>query len=664
QGETIQGAYEAAMQSSSKQLRSMKRHVVELLNSLGKPLLDAFGDVVTGATDMLKIFRENIDSGGILETVMTKIGETISNSLGWVLRTGGEVISGLLAFTSTIDHAIKYGELLDDWFSKVPKSWQPFTKYLAYVTEDGDTLNDFLQEIPKNLQPIARVMAELFQLVRGQGSFKDLIMALFGDTGTGPISALITKFEELSTTIREFFNNTLMPFIEENEGTIKAFFRNIGETILQVFVMLAASAAIGKVIKLITSLANPFTKLILIVALLKTAWETNFLGIRDITAKAVAWITEQWEKFGPGIIASLTTAWETIKGLFDKYWPIIKQAVSDGIQFVQDLWETWGDPIIEWVTTAWENIKEIFFGAPGDIEDSVNGLIDNIKGFWEEWGPHVEPLVQAVWDIIEDVFNASTEFLSGVVDDFLKGLEDFWEDWGPTITEITDNIWEHIKGAFERGKEKLKDVMDLITAVLEGRWKDAGVKAREIWDNNWEGIKESFNTAKENLLLIIENIIKLIKEKLEGFDLFETGKNIVNGLIEGIKSLGDSVGDAILDIGKNATDFFDGFFGINSDSKLMIERGKNIIGGLKSGIGSESPSLLQTFEEMARSLANVMSKAATPQAIPQGAIGGGGTTHNTEINPSFDFGGTNLGEGELMEVFELLRLLYGNKSYG
>ena len=776
QGETIQGAYEAAMQSSSKQLRSMKRHVVELLNSLGKPLLDAFGDVVTGATNMLKVFRKNIDEGGILETVMARIGKTIAGGLGKMLLKGSTFMNGALNFLSFIDHALKYGEWLDDWFQNIPEAWKPFAQFLAFALEEGDTLNDFLQDLPKPLQKITRVLAELLLLIRGQGSFKGLILALFGERGMvqgGPVAGLLKAFEDLSETIKKFVRTVIRPLIEEHGPEIEQFFNNLAETVIQAFTLIVTSAVVLKVVGLILSLANPLNKIILLVALLKTVWDLNLGGIQEKTAAVISWLKAAWKKFGSPIIKGLTNTWKKIKKLFIKYWPIIKQAAADGIQWIKDKWVEWSLEVVQLVTDTWEKIKGIWeeiknwwadhgneiatkarevwgkvvqafgwvkkhaeefkgallgigvallglkiyivgsglvagiialggviagfiatiswpitllislsalLGAAwagnwGGIQEKTKKVIDwlkpeienfinKIKESWDDWGSHIVPLVSAIWDTLKRIFKKASEIIGNIIETALDIITKFWDAWGPTIMKIIENTWGFIKRTFETAKENLKAVMDLITAVLRGEWKTVGEKLREIWDNTWKMITDAMKTIKENISIAIGDVIKKIKQRFKEIDWSELGRNIIRGIVQGIKDLSDLVGNTILNVGRGAIDVWDGFWGNKSPSKLMIERSKNIMEGVGVGVKKEESNVLRAFENIAKNLANAMSIAATPQAIPQGALGGGGATHNTEINPSFDFSGSNLNEEELMDMFELLRLMYGGKTYG
>lgn len=69
------GAYEAAMYSASKQLRSLTgRELPELMMALGQPLMNAFYNIVKGARELVQGFTALIKEGGPLRDILINIG--------------------------------------------------------------------------------------------------------------------------------------------------------------------------------------------------------------------------------------------------------------------------------------------------------------------------------------------------------------------------------------------------------------------------------------------------------------------------------------------------------------------------------------------------------------------------------------------------------------
>ncbi|WP_187252126.1 hypothetical protein [Geobacillus sp. AYS3] len=99
-----------------------------------------------------------------------------------------------------------------------------------------------------------------------------------------------------------------------------------------------------------------------------------------------------------------------------------------------------------------------------------------------------------------------------------------------------------------------------------------------------------------------DKVIGTIKEKFESFSLKETGKNIIEGLINGISSMAHSVYKKAKEIADKVKDTIQSALGIHSPSRVMMEIGKYTVQGLIVGIESESGNLRKAVEKMSDAL--------------------------------------------------------------
>lgn len=80
--------------------------------------------------------------------------------------------------------------------------------------------------------------------------------------------------------------------------------------------------------------------------------------------------------------------------------------------------------------------------------------------------------------------------------------------------------------------------------------------------------------------------------------LFDAGKNIIQGLIDGITGAAANIGQFFSDIGKRAIDGFKKIFGIASPSKVMKGFGKDIMKGLEKGLLGGEASIKSTMKRI------------------------------------------------------------------
>jgi hypothetical protein len=92
QGKNITGAYEAAMQSASKQMRSWPRYVDDIMVAMGAPFQGAFSEAAGAVSKLLKSFRPMVEEGGAFYPILQMVAE-------WA----GRAATAFSTFISSID---------------------------------------------------------------------------------------------------------------------------------------------------------------------------------------------------------------------------------------------------------------------------------------------------------------------------------------------------------------------------------------------------------------------------------------------------------------------------------------------------------------------------------------------------------------------------------
>ena len=105
-----------------------------------------------------------------------------------------------------------------------------------------------------------------------------------------------------------------------------------------------------------------------------------------------------------------------------------------------------------------------------------------------------------------------------------------------------------------------------------------------------------------NLPAVVEWVRKLggtIVETLKGIDWVTLGKNVIDGVVKGLKNFGSAIKDMLLSLAKSAFNSVKNFFGIHSPSRLMAnEIGKYIPLGMAVGIEANSDSVISAMDEL------------------------------------------------------------------
>lgn len=193
-------------------------------------------------------------------------------------------------------------------------------------------------------------------------------------------------------------------------------------------------------------------------------------------------------------------------------------------------------------------------------------------------------VVKAIVLLLETLLAALIDFIPKLVDGGLQLIIGI-------LKGIDDNIAKVIEMAVKVVLSFVKGVADMIPVVIQA--------AFDLIINFINGLAEALRGNTQPLLDAIHNLATSIIEGAVkvfsgGISLFlDAGKDLIGGLIDGIKSGVKKVGDAAKDVGKAALDGIKGFLKIQSPSKVFKDEvGKNIGNGLVDGIRESIPRVL------------------------------------------------------------------------
>nr|DAN80131.1 MAG TPA: tail tape measure protein [Caudoviricetes sp.] len=376
---------------------------------------------------------------------------------------------------------------------------------------------------------------------------------------------------------------------------------------------------------------------------IKGAWQ----GIADFFVNLWSGISEGANTLWDGVsmawnayIESLKMMWNNIVTFFSDLWVSIQEtasmawtAITTAIMtvvqpFIDGFMNIWNN-ISSGLTQIWEGIKMIFQGVWEVIKSIFLGavlvIIDLVTGNFSQLGADLSLIWEGIKNGISLIWEGIKTYFSGVVDVIIGFVVSAFENLSATLS----TIWEGIKTAAVVAWEWIKStVSSLITGLVQ--------EAQSIWDgfmnflsSLWEGIKSTASSAWESLkssvLSIIDNLVSgaqsswdtmsnavssLVSnvtgffDQLWNIDLFGAGQAILQGFLNGLKSMWSSV-----------TDFVGGIAGwirdhkgpIEYDRKLLIPAGNAIMGSLDNGLIDGFKDVKKTVGGMAGEISDVFS---------------------------------------------------------
>lgn len=148
---------------------------------------------------------------------------------------------------------------------------------------------------------------------------------------------------------------------------------------------------------------------------------------------------------------------------------------------------------------------------------------------------------------------------------------------------------------------------------------------------------EGLIKAIPELLLAVPKIYKKLFDKLILMDWKAIGKNIIQGIENGIWAASDAITKAISDICKSAWKEVKDFFGIASPSKLMTYAGQMVDMGFAKGITKYKHNVVSAMTGVNTAVYGTAGTVASGQLAYAGAYGGySGINNNITVNGASD----------------------------
>lgn len=297
-----------------------------------------------------------------------------------------------------------------------------------------------------------------------------------------------------------------------------------------------------------------------------------------------------------GIYNVILGTWEAIQTGLDAIWTAIFTIASTLFGGIADFFEENSQAITDILTTTWDIIWAFIEPIWKTINQIATKIFGDIKAFFQKWGPEIQAIFKNTFQIVFEVVKA-----------IFDKLKAFWDNWGGTIAatfnyvlgavkNVFTLVWNQIKNVVELAINTIRGIIKFVLAVIQGDWEGAWNAVKQVFKGIWDYIKNTI----ENIKTFIVNTFNNIKTFLSEIDLLEIGKNIIQGLIDGMTSMATAAWDAVKGIAGGIVDGVKDFLGIHSPSRVMREIGKNIGEGLIIGTEDMQSEVAQSGDELAR----------------------------------------------------------------
>ena len=280
--------------------------------------------------------------------------------------------------------------------------------------------------------------------------------------------------------------------------------------------------------------------------------------------------------------------------------------------------------------SAWQNLVTGISDENANLEQLVGNFVDSAITAAGNIAPRIEQVLSGIGMLGEKIAPVIAEGISAAVEkapEFLKAGANMLVSLGNALMEQSDLL---IQNAFDlilvladgliQGVGGLADsAMELINKLADWVEEYSGVLAEKAVTliatlasgiiNNLPGlivaairiIGSLASGLIQNLPTLIKQVPTIIAELVKGFitaipEIIGVGKQIIQGLWQGITSMGDWIGEKVSGFVGGLVDGVKGVLGIRSPSRVFAGIGENMALGLGEGWDSEYDRISKNIE--------------------------------------------------------------------
>ncbi|MGM0807525.1 MAG: phage tail tape measure protein [Bacillota bacterium] len=376
---------------------------------------------------------------------------------------------------------------------------------------------------------------------------------------------------------------------------------------------------------------------------IKTVFSNAWEGIKTYLSETWTSIKDSMTLAWESIVLTLTTIWSNLTTSLNQTWENIKsgaQTVWDSIVSVviaiitpfidgaMNLFNGMKSGIEQiftgvqsFLTGFWFTIKTLFAGALLLLVDLVTGDFEALKNdsiaIWEKLKFYLEKM----WSGLKDVFFGAISAIKGY---FKAG----WENIKTTTTTIFNGIKSLLSGIWDNIKSKISTTVSSIKSSVSTAWENLKTTTSNVWNgikttisNLWQSIKTTSTNAPEQIkntvrdkfeslktavgekmtatLNKIKEVWRSVKSFFEGIDLKSIGRDIIQGLINGISDKAQDLYKKARDIANTIKKTLKNVLDIHSPSRETEWMGEMLGAGFVKGMDRMRSTIANASDRMA-----------------------------------------------------------------
>lgn len=373
--------------------------------------------------------------------------------------------------------------------------------------------------------------------------------------------------------------------------------------------------------------------------MLQSAWENVLTAISSGEGMegAIAGLAEGLVAYGSNAVRILGTIVEQVPVFISTAVQTLITMLSENMPAITAA----GQSILENFKTAFtQGIPDLLAKGSEILQGIIDGITQNLPAIQEKASQILSDILTTITAGLPSILEQGVQIVTQLANGFLSNLPTFILAVGDMISQFVGFLLENAPTIIQNGIQMLQNLVDgiiqnlpaIVSAVVKVVMQFISTLVTHLPQILAKGIEiviqlvSGIIQAIPKIIAAMPKVIAGVTDALRDFDWIGTGRKIIDGIVQGVKSVASALKDAIVNIAKSAFQGVKDFFGIHSPSKLMEDKiGKFLPLGIAEGIKDTTDDAVSAMKETAGEIANAAN-------IDSGLIGGAVNTVKASSN--------------------------------
>ena len=404
----------------------------------------------------------------------------------------------------------------------------------------------------------------------------------------GQLTILKSALEELAISFGQLLIPALREVVEWLQGfvgVLNSLPEGVKKTIMVIALVAAALGPIliiiGKVVSAIGTIMTIVPKVAGVINVVKGAFAAlNATMLANPIVLIIAAIA--------ALVAAFIYLWNNCDG-FRQFWI--------------DLWEN----IKQIAVAVWEGLKTFFTAAWQAISTTAQTIWNGIKNFFSALWEGIKTIFTTVLNVIKTIVTTYFNVYKTIITTVFNAIKTVITTVLGAIQTVITTVWNAIKNVFTT-------VLNTIKSVVSG-----------AFNAMWNSIKNTISGIVNTIKMGFNNAVNFIKNLASS--AFSWGADIINGIVNGIRSCIGKIKDTVGDVAETIRSFL--HFSVPDEGPLTDYESwmPDFMSGLAKGIEKSKGMVKDAVSGLAADM------VVSPQMnAGQMAMAGGGSVSSADLS--------------------------------